>query len=261
MQIVADTHLHFYPCYDVNAGLRNLSSNLAKLASDAVKAGFLAERGDCNFFSDLQNGKIRPDAGIEVQSASQPEALILRGMDANKLFLFAGRQIVTAERIEILALTCDARILDGKPADETVRAVLKASGIPVLSWAPGKWFFERGQVVRRLIGQFEAGQMLIGDTSLRPTIWPEPQLMTEARKKGLRLVAGSDPLPFPGEEKYCGIYGTILEGAFDERTPVDSMRKMLMSSATTTSLAGRRCGAAGVALRLFKNAMSKRAIT
>jgi hypothetical protein len=58
MQIVADTHIHIYPCYDLNRSLESLIQNLSNMNDKAISAAFLAERHDCHFFSDVFAGRI-----------------------------------------------------------------------------------------------------------------------------------------------------------------------------------------------------------
>lgn len=179
---------------------------------------------------------------FEVGPADEDDALVLCEHGEPRLYVFSGRQIVTAERIEVLALTVDLRLAGHLPAKEVVEAVLDAGGIPVLSWAPGKWFFKRSGTVRELIDSFRPGQVLIGDTTLRPTVWPEPLLMRLAVRRGFTVVAGSDPLPFSGEEKYMGTYASIMEGPFDPGKPVTSIRKVMTAPDAVIAMAGKRCG-------------------
>lgn len=255
MTIIADTHVHLYPCYDLPAALRNLNGNLRKIGGDSVRTAFLAERFDCHYFRDLKQGLIKISGeDLKILPADEDNAVVLIEKDEPVLYLFAGRQIVTVERVEILALTVDTDIPDNLPAEETVTAVLDAGGLPVLSWAPGKWFFKRAGTVRGLIDKFSPDSLLIGDTTLRPTIWPEPCLMRLAERQGFGVVAGSDPLPFQGEEKRLGTYGSILDGRFDPDKPVTSVRKMLITPGTISARAGKRCGALTVLCRLQKNA-------
>ena len=141
----------------------------------------------------------------------------------------------------------------GGDTDEIIDTVFESGGLPVLSWAPGKWFFRRGQVIRELLDSHASDHMLIGDTTLRPTIWSEPRLMRYARGKGFRIVAGSDPLPFSGEESFMGMYGTWLEGKMNGDTFSDSVRSLLMDRTAATGCVGTRCGLLTVLRRLKKN--------
>jgi len=142
---------------------------------------------------------------------------------------------------------------DGLPAAEVIRRVLAAGGIPVLAWAPGKWWFQRGRVVAELLRCFPPEQVLLGDTSLRPLGWGEPCRMRAARRQGYGMVAGSDPLPFVGDDRHMGTYGTLLPGDLDLRRPVTSARDALRQSRAGVRLLGRRGDPVTVARRLWRN--------
>ncbi|MFH0907433.1 MAG: hypothetical protein V1929_01545 [bacterium] len=234
MTVIADTHVHIYPFHDRDALIDGAFRRLAALAPMAgTWALCLTERHDCHAFRDLPGDRA--------------EAHALKWGDG---WIFAGRQIVTRERLEVLALTIDSNIPDGQAITDVLPRIRDAGGVPVLSWAPGKWFFKRGSLVGRLIDCEEPGSFLLGDTSLRPTIWPEPTLMSGARRIGFTVVAGSDPLPVPGEEKYAGTYATVMEGGFDAAKPVSSLRSLLKARG---NIVGSRCGPMEVIRRLKMN--------
>ena len=130
--------------------------------------------------------------------------------------------------------------------------MLEAGGVPVVGWAPGKWFFGRGKIVASLIESCDPGQLAVGDTILRATCWAEPLLMRAARRRGCTVLAGSDPLPFAGEEVRAGTYATVLEGAFDKQKPRSSLRELLQTGSACTM--GRRNGPVLMLQRLRKNA-------
>jgi len=249
MIVVADTHLHLYPCYDSAAFFDRLRRNLLGYRADA-RAALLAERFDCDAFGELEAGRLRTGSA-SVRETGESGALLVR-WNGDGVFLFAGRQIVTAERIEVLAAVTASRIADGAPAAETVQAVIDGGGVPIVSWAPGKWFGRRGAIVAALLDRFSPGQLLLGDSTLRPTVWPTPRLMRAARRRGFPVVAGSDPLPFRGEERFAGAYASRIEGAFDPNRPVSSMRQLLRAGAVGAVL-GRRCGPLEVLGRLRRH--------
>ena len=184
MSIIADTHVHLYPAvYSVEAVCAALARNLGRMAggADAARVGCLVER---------EGQRVLRDLGAEAGALAVATA-------EGTVHLIAGRQFVAVERIEILGLAVELELADGLPAAEFVERILAAGGVPVLSWAPGKWFFKRGRVVGELMQRFGA-QVLLGDTTLRPLGWGAPCLMRAGRRQGLRVVAGSDPLPVGG---------------------------------------------------------------
>jgi len=260
MPLIADTHVHLYPCYNLNCAFRCLSRNLSRLAgvngSNAVPIAVLTERHDCRFFAQLRDGlRIPDDPSVTIEKSAEPNCIAIN-CDGTELHLFAGRQINTLERIEILALTVDADIPDGLQARDVIIRILDEGGVPVVSWAPGKWFARRGHVVRELIQNAESGTLLVGDTTLRPVGWGTPSLMQNASRQGLSIIAGSDPLPFAGEERYMGRYASHIDASFDVDGPVSSLRSALRDGRVVEQV-GHRCQLIPWALRLWRNARAK----
>ncbi len=257
MRLIADTHVHIYPFYDTKLALHSLRTNLSQLDSQAVCMLFLAERSDCHFFADFAKNTAKlfnPESTIRYLK----DALHIQESGYPDLYIFPGRQIITRERIEILSLTVDTQIADGLPANELVEKIRQHQGVPVLSWAPGKWFFKRKKIVRELIDTNDPGSLLIGDTSLRPTCWLQPRLMKRAASKGLTIISGSDPLPFAGEEQLLGQYGIQLDCDFDPDDPVSSVRSILSQPQYQPSLMGKRGNLLTTFRRLFKNNRAKK---
>ncbi|MFT5241536.1 MAG: hypothetical protein ACI9X0_002519, partial [Kiritimatiellia bacterium] len=143
MQVVADTHVHLYDGYDMDMALQQLSQRLAAFANDTGHlAACLTERKACHAFETLRDGALSLPA-FEISAGDDPSVLRLSGQ--HTLNLYSGFQIVTKERLEVLALVCATRIPDGQDLDETIEAVRASGGIPVLPWSPGKWSGSRGE--------------------------------------------------------------------------------------------------------------------
>lgn len=257
MRLIADTHVHIYPCYGIKLALDTLRTNLSLLDGQAVSMAFLAERSDCHFFVEFEANAAR-SLSSEMEIRYLDNALHLREAGYPDLYIFPGRQIITREKLEILSLTTDRQIPDGLRAREVIDRIRRENGLPVLSWAPGKWFFKRKKVVEDLLAANQPGSLLIGDTTLRPTCWLQPLLMRKAVRKGFTVISGSDPLPFAGEEQVMGRYGISIDSDFDLYDPVRSIRSLLAQPGLKPSLIGRRGGLLTTFLRLFKNAQSKK---
>ena len=251
-RVVADTHVHLYPCYDLGVALASLCANLAR-HGEGVRAGFLTERGDHRIFAALRDGSLLPGAGVSVQRLPEAGALLLES-EGRQVYLFGGRQIVTAEKIEVLALGADIDLADGLTAERVIAAVQAADGVPVIGWSPGKWWRSRGRLVGELLRRSRPGDLLLGDTALRPRRCPEPRLMREARRRGLAVIAGTDPLPLPGEERLLGTYATVFEGAFDTERPLQSARQLLRSRSADVGTCGTRGTWAASASRWLRHA-------
>ena len=251
MRIAADTHVHVYPGHDLRRLVQSLHGGLQTVSPDVALA-YLTESRDCHAFDAwVKDPVAHAPEGVTLEPLAGGEACRVESGSARVLFL-PGRQVVAAERIEILALATSAAIPDGAPAEDIVRQVIDAGGVPVIAWAPGKWFFSRGTLVQTLLEMFTPQQLLLGDSRLRPTVWLEPLLMRRARRRGFRIVAGSDPLPFSGDEIVAGSYGSVFDADFDMQAPLSSARRLLLESA------GRFCGGRGgpiqTGLRLFRHA-------
>ena len=266
--VVADGHVHVYPAYNPKAAFSHLINNLGRLAEAAqdektgsrnvFKLAFLAESRAHDFFSRLQNQDKSVVANdLEVVSAPDPVCVTVGVREVGRVCLVAGRQIVTRERLEILGLAMCVTIPDGLPARDVIQKVVEAGGIPVLAWSPGKWLFARGRLARDLIASDQGQILRLGDTTLRPKLWPEPRLMKLARERGMTVIPGSDPLPFAGDERYAGTYGFIYQGAFDAERPVASIRQILTGPGAITS-AGERCSPWAVAWRLKRLRAARR---
>lgn len=261
--VVADTHVHLYARYDLRAALTALTDNLARGAgrtgsSPATMAACLVERSDCDWFRGVRDGAgLRVGADLEVQMSSDPACLQLRRGDAC-VWLFAGRQVVTREGLEILALVTDQRIPDRLCAVDAIRQIQAGGGVPVIGWAPGKWMFRRRKIVSSLLDRFAAQSVQVGDTSLRPALWPASPLLRDALRKGYNVLAGSDPLPFSGEERQLGTWATVFNGEFDERAPAASMRAILSTPGSVVGYAGQRNSLPSVVQRLLRNEWVRR---
>ena len=259
MELLADTHVHIYPNHDAAALIRGAAERLqgAVRHVDAKIVLFLTEGHAYHFFERLLQGTHGLPASWAVTPCAEREAVQIRWSEGADVWIVAGRQIVTAERVEILALTLGDPCEDGRPAAEVVSAVNECGAVPVLAWAPGKWMFRRARVVRDLVQQFGPDRLRLGDTSLRPVGWPEPRFMREPGWKN--VLAGSDPLPIVGEEAQAGGYGVRLVGEFDGNNPVTSLRRLLRSPETVIERIGSRNSPWQMARRLRSHHHSKQA--
>ncbi len=207
---ILDTHLHLYPCFDLSLAFDRFLDNTSRLGAQATRVACLAERHDCQYYQSIALGETMP-VGFTLLNVSDDQISLTRKLDGLSLNLIPGRQIISQEKIEILALGCQEIIEDGQPALDVIYQIIQLGQVPVLPWSPGKWFGTRGELIKKLITELKPGDFLIGDTPLRPYGWTTPDLMKLAKNKGYSVVAGSDPLPFKGEEKWLGAYCTVAQ--------------------------------------------------
>jgi hypothetical protein len=258
-QYIIDGHLHLYPRYDMARAANGLLENLGKLISPSGRAntvfmGLLAESQSCRFYQELLKlGAPCHYGPFKLVAGPDEGAITLLKHDRIQGYLIAGRQIVTAEKLEILALGRDVSVKDGLSAEDTLQAIRAQNAVPVLSWSPGKWFFGRGKRIQNLIETQSPGSFLIGDTGLRPTFWPLPRLMKMASRLSYKIIGGSDPLPIAGEECWIGTYGMTVTAPFNPEKPAESLRRLLADPTSPFKPVGRRTPPLAFFARWIKN--------
>lgn len=258
-----DGHVHLYQKYNISEAIRYGFMNMRSAVNSFVKSEgidniayiwLLTERSDCNFFDHIsRNASKMQSDGLRFTPLDDQKSIIASGISGKDLYLLTGRQIVTKERLEILTYASSLNIEDGKRSiDDVIDNIIDSNGIAVLNWAPGKWFFSRGKIIRRVLDKYQSRHVFVGDTLLRNVLWPTPRLMRLAKKRGFRITAGSDPFPFEGEEQYIGSYGFMVTGEFDEKKPADSVLSLLRSRDTKLTLFGKRNNVVDFIRRQYK---------
>lgn len=258
--ILADTHVHLYPFADLGRLLDGAATRLSAAANgrDADRVLLLTERYDCRVFDAWADGSASPPAPWTVAAKHGDTLMRLERDGAPPLWLGAGHQVVTAERVEVLGLLLRDKPDDGRTAEDTVRDLLDRGAIPVLSWAPGKWLGPRGRSLTRLLGLFGPDQIALGDTTLRAIGIPVPTIMKAARTRGYRVLHGSDPLPLVGEETVAGQYASRLDTTLDPDDPEASLRHALLDPAVSIASVGRRDAPWTTLRRLLHNHKARR---
>jgi len=253
MPIVVDTHVHVYPEYDAGRFLADTTARLQALSPGAMSSICLAERAGQHVYAEwAMAGKV-PETDLLIESIESRGGIVLRvETPTGPLHILPGRQIVTAERLEVLVLGRDLELADGTPADDLIHAILAAGGIPVLTWAFGKWWFGRSSMVSALIKNFAPERLWIGDTTMRPREWPRGRIMRQGIAAGARVLAGSDPLPGKREAHYAGRYVTLLNRELDPKDPAGSIMRGFRVLPPGGCTIGRRCALPAILVRMAR---------
>lgn len=226
--ILADAHVHIHPCFDLAAFLDTAVANFARGARQVGVPGpyagclLLTESAGAHRFRRLREGE-EAGGGWTPEPTEEDCSLIVRNIARNgggeRLFLIAGRQIVTREGIEVLALGRDADIPDRLVLGDTLDRVRATGALPVLPWGFGKWWLRRGTLVAEAFRQRGAGELFLGDNAGRLDLAGAPGLFRQARAEGVPVLPGSDPLPLPEHAGRAGSYGFVLSGPLDQARP------------------------------------------
>lgn len=224
-RVLIDAHVHLHTVAGAMEALQVATDRLAG-ADGQVGVIMLAEREGFDVLD-----AIRP----QLVATDEPEALWHN--EHRKLLILAGRQIISAEKLEILALATTARLPDGLPAEKIVAEMDAADAVVVLPWGVGKWLGKRGALVDLLIAAAKPGRLFLGDNGGRPSLWPVRQFGS-----GLPVLSGSDPLPLPGWPQGIGSLTSVIEAGLSPDTPAASLKAILRDPATHIGRGGSLAG-------------------
>ncbi|MGF1524780.1 MAG: hypothetical protein ACFBSF_20835 [Leptolyngbyaceae cyanobacterium] len=242
--VFADAHVHLHDCFDIADVLDSALSSFWSFASrynygnSPVGVLFLTEmRGENRFAKlhekalDVPAARMR-DRGQKWQFYRTDEAVSLMavGPYSQPLILLAGRQIVTQEGLEVLALVTDTHFEDGLPISETLQSVINRGGLPVLPWGFGKWMGKRGKILQEILQSEQFSPLFLGDNGGRPSFWPTPPYFKGALDHNIPTLPGTDPLPLPSEYQRVGSYGFKISGTISSTQPGHDIRQRLLDS-------------------------------
>ena len=231
--IIADAHVHINDCFDLekmlNASLANFQQNSQQQGYQNNFTGilFLTETKEQDYFNRLAQGKKKIKNWL-FQPTAEKLSLYAHNNLNQGLFLIAGRQIVTAENLEVLALITEQKFEDGLSLEATIQAIVTAGGIPVLPWGVGKWIGRRGKILGNLCQKSELSPIFLGDNGGRPNFWLRPRYFQQAETKGIKILPGSDPLPLVSEYSRPGSFGFTIEDSLSWEKPGKGIEQMLL---------------------------------
>jgi hypothetical protein len=259
---LVDSHVHYCDCFDADSfftcAFDNLRAEAARMGSPgAASALLLAETEGKDWFGEMSSlaGSDAPFAAgsFRLERTDEADSLRVNSPGEEVLFLVAGRQIVTAESLEVLALGTTETFADGGPVEAVLDAVREAGALPVLPWGAGKWWGKRGRIVKNILRSRKGRHLWLADSGTRPVFWPRPSLFREAGLLGVGILGGTDPLPIPGEEKRVGSFGFSFPLVLSAGRPWHDLRACLVGREDCAAAYGRRESAAaffGSQLRL-----------
>lgn len=217
--VLVDAHAHLHRCFDpgmfLDAAIGNFEAGARRLRLPAQMPGCLmladcAGQDSLGVLLALKERRSCQGGRLAVRRSEEEGGLVVWRDDVPRLALIAGRQVVTCEGLEILALGCTARVPDGLALEEAVAAAREANALVVLPWGFGKWWLGRGKVIRRLVQSTEPSGLFLGDNGGRAGLLGRPRLLTWAERRGFMVLPGSDPLPLAGQVERVGAYGFRL---------------------------------------------------
>ncbi|MGB0910571.1 MAG: hypothetical protein ACPGYT_09425 [Nitrospirales bacterium] len=244
--IIIDAHVHIHGCFDLPTFFESALTNCRIHATDQQHQGpllgvlLLAESSWDHWFQRLgtfadQHKTLSSDdsQSWNLHRTSEDFTLVAQSRQGSKLLIVAGRQIVTQEKFEVLALMTSQTFQDGLSIQESIEHVKRSGGIPVIPWAFGKWWGARGKRLTELMNSTVMSDVFLGDNSGRPGFLPYPSQFTLAETQGIRIFPGSDPLPMAWETfRPCSV-GLSLMSELEEACPGSCLKHILQNAQAT----------------------------
>jgi hypothetical protein len=242
---LVDAHVHMHPWFRVDRSFAAAAEHFRRWASHlhlgtaTTGCALLAEKEGEALFQRLQDHG--PGAGAwSVRPTGEDVSLLACHEGEPQFVLVAGRQVVTGDRLEVLTFGTAEPPTYGDTLERAVQHAAAEGGLAIIPWGFGKWWFGRGERLRRLVREARPGTFYLGDNGGRPRGFPDPPLLHIARQRGIWNLPGSDPLPLPGEDARVGSYGYVIPVVPDLHRPFAQIRDATARFAAQPRLFGRR---------------------
>ncbi|WP_089718466.1 hypothetical protein [Candidatus Entotheonella palauensis] len=243
--VFVDGHVHIYGCHAAervfDGAWQHFQTVAASYPCPFQGVLLLTESAGDRAFAELAQLQGGAVGRWHVSATEEANSLRLQRDDGAQLFVLAGRQLVSEERLEVSAYFVSEALADGAPLTALLAQIDRLGGMAALPWGVGKWLGQRGKKIEAVLGSTGVSVML-SDNGGRPWFWPMPQLLRAARQQGVPVLAGSDPLPKVSEEQQAGSTGFVLRGALDADSPAQDLKQRLLDLQETPPLYGKREG-------------------
>jgi hypothetical protein len=246
--ILADGHVHIHRQFQENICLRCALTNFARVATLHNFSGnidnvlFLTESSNIDWFRRQHDcadkNFIDKQNGYQFKVTGETNSLYFEKDSLGRLFLIAGRQIITTERIEVLALGLENAYPDGHSLSKTLSDLQQTNSIIVIPWGVGKWLGKRGRIIASFLSDLPFGSFFLGDTGNRPSFWPLPVFFHPLGQLPPLNLPGSDPLPLANQENRIGKTGFFLQGQLDQQRPFYNLHRLITPTNQTIGTYG-----------------------
>jgi len=237
--LLVDTHVHIHSLFSLDkffdSAFLNFQNAAQKYFSTENFTGILCltESYNADYFNYLKE-QIPAEAGKgnfknaewKILQTEERNSLIAEKNEEYKLIIIAGRQIISKENLEVLAIGTTKKFEDRLNLTDIIQQIHKDGAVPVLPWGVGKWMGKRGKVIKQFIEEGNKFKYFLGDNSGRPNFGFTPKLFIFAHKKGLKILRGTDPLPFSYQQKKIGSFGFSIKADIDTDHPAEDLKKI-----------------------------------
>ena len=260
-----DAHVHIYKNFNlenfIKAAFTNFKLNSEEISPGSEYVGILCltESNGYNYFENF-NDTLK-SLKYKSSKTSEKNSLICFDSNNRKIYFIAGRQIVTSEKLEVLALGLRDSYPDGNPIGKVINFVISKNCLPIIPWGAGKWIGKRRNIVENVVKQ-DFKTLFLGDNGNRPFFWGKSKIFYHAEERGVINLPGSDPLPFDSEEKRAGGFGFYFNEKLDEQNPFENLKERIISRKNSFDTYGKletpiKFLKNQVSMQMKKNKMSK----
>jgi len=262
--IIVDAHVHIQKCFDrvsiFDAAYENFCEYARKSGNTEHFFGvlMLSEIAGTDEFKKLAAIVDSTEQNIggswRLKRCEEDCSITLSRNGVDRMLIISGRQIITAEKLEVLALGTRQVFKDGTPVSDLLKIVQEAGAIPVLPWGVGKWLGTRGKIISQLLASNAKHGLCLGDNGGRPVFWRNLSHFKQARTAGVPILPGSDPLPLSTEVSRIGSFGFTLSASISITHPARDIRRSLQAPNVEIKPYGQLQGP----LRFLRNQVSIR---
>ncbi len=240
-----DGHVHLHENFRLDRVLESAVRNAARLTPGAdaenekrIVVLLLAQIPASDPLEDLKQRAALCSTWTHV--VPDDTSMVFTKPDGSTVVVVAGRQLVSAEKLEVLGLCSRSEIPNGLPLGDAVTAVRDAGAVAVLPWGFGKWWFSRGQLLRQFLAteKVDDASVLLGENGCHWASTGEAAAKL-GRQYGVPVLAGSDPLPIPVHEQRAGSFGSLIRAAIDLDMPTEWLRGHLRNPTEPLETVGR----------------------
>jgi hypothetical protein len=232
--VLVDTHVHLHEQFSweaiLTAAAHNFSNIVQTWSESTIGTLCIMDMADqCHFLKIKESfGSNSKHGDWNFQNTCEPFSLVATHPSNIPIAVVAGRQIITAENLEVLSLFSSEIFNDGQPIRETLNAINRSGAIAILPWGVGKWIGRRGAVLKQLIQEPNSTSFFLGDNGGRPVFWPQPSIFQKAIAKGIKILPGTDPLPLASEVSRPGSFGLKLQETLNLARPGSHLKQLLL---------------------------------
>ena len=242
--ILIDAHAHLYDCYDLNTYFLSATKNFARASQ--VHAAQKAYTYCLFLVNGAEKGIDRlntaPNSAVaqilKVEKTQEPCTLLVSKNNC-EIIVIGGRQLVTRENLEVLAVGTRKNFKEHRPLNEMIEDIKQEGALAIVPWGFGKWWRTRGKIIEDYLRDAkDSSELAIGDSGNRPFFIPKEAIFNIATKQGILNLPGSDPLPFSADAKRPGSFGSVWHGRINRNRPFESLQKIIKNPVNGTDFFG-----------------------